>query len=159
MRDKLFVTFDNIGSKKGFDVLSLNHYPYGDVEKFDFLKWVGFEKCKIEAENRKLYDLVVYSENDFDLNFDESISDYYIYTDKFQRAYNTNSDDYPGKLIIPSFKFWFCNSITFNIISNFDQRLYDKTNTMRHYIVDSVSDEDVKFWHFLSTMIIRTECI
>ena len=48
MRDKLFVTFDNISSKKGFDVLSLNHYPYGDVEKFDFLKWVGFEKCKIE---------------------------------------------------------------------------------------------------------------
>ena len=70
-----------------------------------------------------------------------------------------NSDDYPAKLICPSFKFWFCNSITFNIISNFDQRLYDKTNTMRQYIVDTVSDEDVKFWHFLSTMIIRTECI
>ena len=106
MRDKLFVTFDNIGSKKGFDVLSLNHYPYGDVEKFDFLKWVGFEKCRVEADNRKLYDLVVYSEEDFDLDYNKSISDYYIYTDKYQKTYNMNSDDYPAKLICPSFKFW-----------------------------------------------------
>ena len=159
MRDKLFVTFDNIGSKKGFDVLSLNHYPYGDVEKFDFLKWVGFEKCKIEAENRKLYDVVVYSEKDSDFDFNKSLSDYYIYTDKYQKVYNINPDDYPGKIICPSFQFWFCNSITFNIISNFDQRLYNKTNTMRYIIKDNVSDEDSKFWHFLSTMIIRTECI
>ena len=94
MRDKLFVTFDNIGNKKGFDVLSLNHYPYGDVEKFDFLKWVGLEKCKIESENRKLYDVVVYSEQDFNFNFNKSLSDYYIYTDKYQKFYNINHSSY-----------------------------------------------------------------
>jgi len=158
MMNKLLVTTNDISSKKGFDVLNLHNYPYNDG-KFNFLQWAGFEKCKIEIENRRLYDLVIYSEVESDFNYHKSLSDYYIYTDRYQSVNSIQVDDYPQRLICPSYKFWFCNSITFNIISHFNQRLYNKTNNLELYLNKSVSEEDAKFWNFLSMMIIRTDGI
>ena len=63
----------------------------------------------------------MYSEKDFDFDFNKSLSDYYIYTDKYQKVYNINPMIILVKSFVQVFNFGFVtqlHSTLFQILTN-----------------------------------------
>ena len=162
MKKNLIISYTDLQFDDSFDVINIQDYNYGHVNEFDFLNWAGYEKCKIECENRRLYEKVIFTNKHFEGIDDVECYDYYLYTNMYELAYS--KDEYyhtsEKKLIVPNFNFWLCNSITFDVISSLDNNLIESADDMKKVI--SYKNTDVKskkFFHILSFFSINTKVI
>jgi len=138
-----------------YDVMDLtdrstayNHDYYREYNPIDSLNYSGVLKNDAELENKKLYDIVFFiCDGDRELNpndFENKLDRYCIYTPytKGIRFYRPTTSDiwtdetedgnvFSKRHITINPKFWYCNSLTFNIISNLSSRIMDINNELK----------------------------
>jgi len=127
-----------------YDVMDLT----GEYNPIDSLNYSGILKNDKELEKKKLYDIVFFicdgdrefNANDFknklDRNciytpYNEKRGFYMESTGKLWSGVHENGYVYGKRHIVINPKFWYCNSLTFNIISNLTSRIMDINDELK----------------------------
>lgn len=99
---------------------------------FDALNYAQILKSELELKNRTIYRKIGVKLNSSPERFPNHISRYTVYSDCSE--FTSYGFVYNIKML--NFLEWYCDSVTFDMISNISKELYDEVCKANHFLKD-----------------------
>lgn len=143
------------------------------LDGYKALNELSLGKAKIESQERKLYNKVLFIHKDYvEVEVQSSLYDFIkqdisLQPNTLYTPLYTKVSEVSKLITIPSTKIWMCDSLTFNIISSIPRtwlerdmlEFYLDQDIEYAHIYQALQDKQFQFFNFLGSMNIRIETI